>query len=177
MSKRRRHYRGIGSLVKFPGLSGLKIPSSVKPVDVAVGMGLGLAGAIGVKKGLAAANISIPAAIPAPVLSGLATAALLYFAQKKSPKAAGHAVGAALGGAIVWAYGMLAAPGMPLSSYGDIRTLPPGYGGPIFDNPRMSGFGGPIFDNPRMSGANNLARLAGLQGLGDDNDDGMFPAP
>ncbi len=163
---RRRHYRG---LVRFPGLSGLKIPSSVKPVDVAVGMGLGLAGGIALKKGVEAAGISIPAILPTPILGGIASAAVLYFAQKKSARAAGHAVGAALGGLIVWGYGQLSARGM----LGDLRTLPSGYGAPIFDNPRLSAYGGPIFDNPRM----NMHALAQLQGMGDENEDGMFPAP
>ena len=47
MSKhRRRHYRGtMGGLVRFPGLGFLpKVPSSVRPVDVAVGAGLAYAG-------------------------------------------------------------------------------------------------------------------------------------
>ncbi len=171
---RRRHYRGLRGLVRFPGLSGFKIPAAVKPVDVAVGMGLGLAGGVALNKGLTAAGVAVPSSIPTPVLGGLASAAVLYFAQKKSnpSRAAGHAVGAALGGVIVWGYGMVAASG----ALGDLRTLPNGYGAPIFDNPRntaLLGYGGPIFDNPNL----NLGRLAQLQGLGDDNEDGMTPAP
>ncbi len=166
---RRRHYKG---LVRFPGLGFLpKIPSSVKPVDVAVGIGLGFAGGIGLQKGLAAANVAVPSFIPTPILGGVASAALLYYGQKKSARGAGHAVGAILGSLAVWGYGQLQSAG--LAGYSDLRTLPNGYGGPIFDNPRLQGFNGPIFDNPRM----NMARLAQLQGLGDDNEDGNFPAP
>jgi hypothetical protein len=33
--------------------------------------------------------------------------------------------------------------------------------------------GGPIFNNPNV----NLARLSRMQGLGDENEDGLFPAP
>ncbi len=173
---RRLHYRGMGSLVRFPGLGFLpKIPSSVKPTDVAVGVALGFAGGVGLQKGLAAANITLPAIVPAPLAGAVASAAVLYLAQKKKNpnRAAGHAVGALLGGLAVWGYGQLQTAGLAGYSYADLRTLPNGYGAPIFDNPRMSGFGGPIFDNPRV----NMARLANLQGLGDDNEDGMFPAP
>ncbi len=168
---KRRHYRGIGSLVRFPGLGFLpKMPSSVKPSDVAVGMALGLAGGFGLKKVTEMAGIALPAIVPAPVMGGAASALALYYGQKKSARGAGHAVGALLGGLVVWGYGLLAERNLTLS---DLRTLPNGYGAPIFDNPRLSGFGGPIFDNPRI----NMARLAGLQGLGDDNEDGLFPAP
>ena len=168
---RRRHYRG---LVRFPGLGFLpKIPSSVKPTDVAVGVALGFAGGIALKKATEAAGIALPAIIPTPIMGGVASAAALYLAQKrKNPsRAAGHAVGAVLGGLAVWGYGQMQNAG--LAGYSDLRPLPAGYGAPIFDNPRLSGFNGPIFDNPRV----NMARLANLQGLGDDNEDGMFPAP
>jgi hypothetical protein len=166
---RRRHYRG---LVRFPGLGFLpKLPSSVKPTDVAVGMGLGLAGGYALKKGTEMAGIMIPDVIPTPILGGLASAAVLYMAQKrKNPsRASGQAVGAALGGLIVWGYGQLASRGM----LGDIRTMPQGYGAALFNNPRLAGFNGPIFDNPSL----NHARLAQMQGMGDDNEEGMFPAP
>jgi len=167
---RRRHYRG---LVRFPGLSGLKIPSSVKPTDVAVGVGLGFAGGFAIKKGNEMAGGALPAIVANPMVGGLLTAAVLYMVQKrKSPsRAAGHAVGAAIGGLAVWGYGELAARGV----LGDLRTLPQGYGAPIFDNPRqrLMGYGGPIFDNPNT----NLMGLARMQGLGDENEDGLFPAP
>lgn len=162
--------RRYGSLVRFPGLGLLpKLPSAVKPLDVGVGMGLGLAGGIALKKGIEMSGISVPDVIPTPVLGGVASAAVLYLAQKrKNPsRAAGHAVGAVLGGVIVWGYSMLAARGM----LGDLRPMP--YAGVLIDNPRLRGFNGPIFDNPSL----NMARLAQMQGLGDDNEDGLFPAP
>lgn len=165
---RRRHYRG---LVKFPGLAGLKLPSSVKPVDVLVGLGLGFAGAIALKKGVEASGMNVPAILSTPIAGGAATGAVLYLVQrKKNPgRAGGHALGALLGGVAVWGYGMLQAQGM----LGDMRTLPYGYGAPIFDNPRLSRYGGAIFDNPNI----NLDGIARMQGLGDENEDGMFPAP
>lgn len=174
MARRRKH-RGLGSLVRFPGLGGLSLPSSVKPTDVLLGVGLGLAGGVALKKGTEAAGISIPAMIPVPILGGVASAAVLYLAQKKKnpSRAAGHALGAVIGGLAVYAYSKLQASGM----LGDLRTLPGGYGAPIFDNPRMApglmGYGGPIFDNPNT----NLGHLARMQGMGDENEDGMFPAP
>lgn len=171
MARHRRSYRGLGSLVKFPGLGFLpKIPASVKPVDVGVGIGLGFVGGYALKKGLEMANVSVPAIVPAPLLGAAASALVLYYAQKKSARGAGHAVGALLGGLTIWVAEKLTGPGGPLAGY---TRLPAGYGAAIFDNPRLSGFNGPIFDNPSL----NMARLAGLQGVGDDNEDGLFPAP
>jgi len=174
---RRRHYRG---LVRFPGLGTLSMPSSVKPMDVALGVGLGLAGGIALNKGAAAAKITLPSMVPAPLLGGLASAAVLYLAQKKKnpARAYAHALGAALGGLAVWAYGQIQSmPSLAAYGYGrygeDLRTLPAGFGGVILDNPRLQGYGGPIFDNPNT----NLMGLARLQGMGDENEDGMFPAP
>jgi len=169
MARRRRHYRG---LIRFPGMGFLpNLPSAVRPVDVAVGMGLGLAGGIALKEGLKMAKVAVPDVVPTPILGGFASAAVLYLAQKKSnpSRAAGQAVGAALGGLIVWGYSQLVAKGV----LGDIRTMPRGYGAAIFDNPRLAAYGGAIFDNPQV----NHARLAQMQGLGDDNEEGMFPAP
>ncbi len=165
---RRRHYRG---LVRFPGLAGLKLPASVKPTDVLVGIGLGLAVSIGLKKAAEMSGLALPSIASNPLVGGAASAAVLYFAQKKKApaRAGGHAVGALLGGAAVLAYGELQSRGM----LGDMRTLPPGYGAPLFDNPRLQSYGGAIFDNPNV----NLARINAMQGMGDENEDGMFPAP
>lgn len=188
MSKRRRRY---GSLVRFPGMGFLpKLPSAVKPVDVALGVALGLAGAVGIAKAtsaLAAGGTSVPSVITdnATIFGGVASAGLLYVAQKKKnpSRAAGHAIGALLGSIAVWGYNKLQTSGMLA---GMVRF--PGMGGQIFSNPRLSGWGGQIVSNPRLSGFNgpiftnpqtnlNLHRLSQLQGLGDDNEDGMFPAP
>ncbi len=176
MSRRRRHYRG---LVKFPGLGSLTsaVPRSVNTTDVAVGVAAGLAGAAALKVGAEKMNIALPAFVQAsPLVGAGATALLLYAVQKgkNRARAQSHAVGAALGGLIVWGYGMLQSSGLP--GFSDLRTMPGGYGAPIFNNPRqMAGFNGPIFDNPRQ--ALNQFKLARLQGLGDENEDGMFPAP
>lgn len=175
MSRRRRHYRG---LVKFPGLGFLpKVPTSVKPTDVAVGAVLGLAGGVAIAKGttaLAAQGVNVPAPIASagPVLAGALSAGALYLAQKKKNKsrAMGHAIGALLGGLVVAGHQLLQSQGY-LS--GLVRF--PGMGAPIFQNPRLAGFRGPIFENPRQ--AMNMGRLAMMQGTGDDNEDGLFPAP
>jgi hypothetical protein len=156
------------------------MPSSVKPIDVIVGLGLGIAGSLGLQVGaskLAASGTSLPNFLTSgsPLVGGGATAAVLYVAQKKkSPgRAAGHALGALLGGLAVWGTGMAkSAAGLA------------GYGAPLFNNPRLQGWGfsprtlpagmgGPIFNNPNV----NLARLSRMQGLGDENEDGLFPAP
>jgi hypothetical protein len=183
---RRKHYRG---LVRFPGLGRLPlVPSGpVRPADVILGAGLGLAGSIGLQIGAnkaLASGLPIPGILASgsPVIGGLVSASVLYLAQKKKNKsrATGHAVGAALAGLAVWGFGALQnlAAGMPVMS----QTA--GYGAPLFSNPRLQGWGfsprtlpaglgGPIFNNPNV----NLSRLARLQGIGDENEDGMTPAP
>ncbi len=171
MSRRHKSYRG---LVRFPGLGFLpKVPSSVKPVDVALGAGLGIAGTIGLNK-LATAVPSIPSVVTDNIglAGGALTAGVLYFAQKrKNPaRAAGHAIGALLGAAVVWATPkIMSMPGLS----GLVRF--PGLGAPYFQNPRMAGFRGPILANPQT--AANFGHLARMQGVGDDNEDGLFPAP
>lgn len=174
---RRRHYRG---LVRFPGLGRLPVPSGpVKPIDVAFGIGLGLAGSIALQvvanKALAA-GAPIPGILASgsPIVGGVVTATAAYLLEKKSSKqrATGHALGAAFAGLAVWGWGALnnAVAGSGMA----------GYGAPIFANPRMGalrvlpgGMGGPIFSNPRQ----NLSALARMQGYGDENEDGIFPAP
>lgn len=183
MARRRRHYRG---LVKFPGLGRLPVVGGgpVKPTDVLVGLGLGVGGSLALQFG---ANKAIQSGLPipgflasgSPVVGGLATAAVLYAAQRKKnrSRAAGHALGAGLAGLAVAAFGIasnLAAGQAPMA----------GFGAPLFMNPRLRGYGfsprelprgmgGPIFNNPRV----NLARIGAMQGFGDENEDGMFPAP
>jgi len=172
---RRRHYRG---LVKFPGLGFLpKMPSAVKPVDVALGAAIGLAGGVAITKGvnaLAQSGTAVPSFLTSagPITGGVVSAAALYLIEKKKNpgRAYGHALGAVLGGVAVYAYSMLQSQGM---LNGLVRF--PGMGAPIFANPRMAGFRGPIFSNPNSN--LNLGRLAALQGVGDENEDGMFPAP
>lgn len=180
---RRRHYRG---LVRFPGLGLLpSVKSPVKPVDVALGAAAGLAAAVAVKKGseaLAASGTMLPSFVTSagPLTAGIATGGVAYLVRKKKNKsqAMGLAVGAIVGGLVVTVYGMLQQNGM----LGALVDLPRGMGGPIFSNPNtitrsagLSGFRGPIFDNPNTH--RNLGRLAQMQGFGDENEDGMFPAP
>ncbi len=93
-------------LVKFPGLGLLpKVPSSVKPTDVAVGVLAGAAGSIALNK-VAPSLTMLPAFVTSnlDVAGGLAAAGVLYFAQKKSnpSRAAGHMVGALVGTAAAW---------------------------------------------------------------------------
>lgn len=162
---RRKSYRGF---VKFPGLGALvpSIPSSVKPLDVALGAGLGIAGTLALGK-VASMVPQIPAVVSdnLGLAGGLATAGVLYYAQKRRnpSRAAGHAIGALLGAAVVWATPKIAsAAGMA----GMVRF--PGLGGQYVQNPRLQGFNGQIFANPQTN--LNMARLARMQGLGDDDD-------
>lgn len=185
MARHRRSYRG---LVRFPGLGRLPVPSGpLKPIDVAVGGVLGLAGSIGLQ---IAANKAIAAGVPvpgflasgSPVVGGLVVGGGAYLLEKKSSKqrASGHAIGAALAGLAVWGWGAL----NNLLAGAPVMSSTAGYGAPLFSNPRLQGYGfsprtlpagmgGPIFNNPNV----NLSRLARLQGLGDENEDGNFPAP
>ena len=184
MARHRKSYRG---LVKFPGLGRLSLPSSVKPIDVVLGGIFGLAGSVGLQIGAQkaiASGVPIPAVVASgsPVVGGLTTAAALYIIEKKKnpSRAGGHAIGAAVAGVGVWLFGVIqglvAGVGAPMATAG--------YGAPLFMNPRMQGYGfaprtlpagmgGPIFNNPNT----NLARLGRLQGFGDENEDGLFPAP
>lgn len=184
MAKHRRRFRG---LVRFPGLGGLSVPSGpVKPLDVAIGAGLGLVGSVGLQV-IANKALASGAPVPgflasgSPVVGGLVTAAGAYLLEKKSSKqrATGHAIGAALAGLAVWGWGAVNA-----LLAGPMMSQTAGYGAPIFSNPRLHGWGfsprvlprgmgGPIFNNPNV----NLSALARLQGLGDENEDGMTPAP
>lgn len=168
----RRSYRG---LVRFPGLGRMSIPRSVNTIDVVVGMIAGFIGGGAVNIGITkwGANLPGPLATGGPLLGGAVTAGALALASKKVRMIrSGHAIGALLGGAAVAVYNMLRKQGMPGYS-GLVRF--PGMGAPIFANPRMAGYGGPIFANPNTN--LNLGRLATLQGMGDDNEDGLFPAP
>lgn len=187
MARHRRH-RSLSGLVRFPGLGRLPLPSGpVKPVDVAVGAALGLAGSIGLQV-IANKAIASGAPVPgflasgSPVVGGLVTAAGVYLLEKKSNKsrASGHAIGAALAGVAVWGWGAL----NNLVAGSPVLAQTAGFGAPLFSNPRMHGYGfsprtlpggmgGPIFNNPNV----NLGKLARLQGLGDENEDGNFPAP
>lgn len=188
--RHRRHYRG---LVRFPGLGRLPVPNGpVKPVDVLIGGALGLAGSIALQY---AANQAIGSGLPvpgflasgSPVVGGIATGSVLYLAQKKGNKsrATGHAVGAGIAGLAVWGFQALnnLVAGVPVMS----QTAR--YGAPLFNNPRLQGLGfsprtlpqgmgGPIFNNPNTQMARfNFARLDRMQGAGDENEDGLFPAP
>ncbi len=186
----RRHRKSYRGLVRFPGLGRLSLPSSVKPVDVVVGVAAGIAGSVGIK--MAAEKV---AAAPdflksgSPLIGGAITGTALYLAQKKSSpgRAAGHALGSLLGGLAVWGYGMVAGmtggpvtlattstPAMQGWGFAP-RTMPAGMGAPLFNNPRMQG---PIFNNPNTQlHGYNFAALARMQGMGDENEDGNFPAP
>lgn len=132
---------------------------------------------------MAAGGTSLPSFLTSgsPLVGGVATGAAAYLLEKKKNpgRAAGHALGALLGGLAVWGTGMAQQALNPtataaVAGWGfSPRTLPAGMGAPLFNNPRMQGFRGPIFNNPNV----NLAGLARLQGMGDENEDGLFPAP
>jgi hypothetical protein len=99
--RRRRSYRGITSV----SLGRLPIVNNtVKGTDVLVGAAVGpLVGALlsGLEKkfapgkeGKGVITENLPKEIPPVALFGIATAAALYYGQKKSSMGAGHAIGA-----------------------------------------------------------------------------------
>jgi len=102
MSHRRRHsFRGITSVAlgAFPDLN-----KSVTVMDVGVGVIGGLVAAAGVRAALAKFAPSILAQADGalgkamPFATGVAAGAALYYAEKKSSRGYGHAVGAAMAG-------------------------------------------------------------------------------
>ena len=127
MARHRRHRRsrryGSSSVVTIPGLSAIPIINdSVKVMDVAIGIGIGVFGAA-LLKGIAKKALYDPAkptdntwvkfdkAVGAfvPAVFGIGAGVAAYYGLKKTQKAAGYAAGAALAGvalsAKAWAQG------------------------------------------------------------------------
>ena len=139
--RRRRHY---GAVSLDLGNAVLPLNKAVNSTDVAVGMGAGIAGITGI--GYLVNKVLSPTLVPAaikpylPVLSGMITAAGLYFVEKRSYKAIGHAAGAVLAGVAIQAMDMVREklPGMA-----DVVSLRlNGYNGFIVNdgNPALNGF-------------------------------------
>lgn len=144
--KRRRRYGG--PIVTIPGLSGLpKLPGlgflnkNVSVGDAAVGVGVGLVGSAALKsvvKRFAPPSTVAMLGKAAPAVFGVAAGAILYFAEKKSARGAGHAVGATLAGLAltVWEFAKTQFAG---SSYLDFNEVTQVNFGRYYGNPNPYG--------------------------------------
>jgi hypothetical protein len=102
MARRRRRYGSVTEVSLGAFMPDLK--ANVAIGDVAVGVGAGLVAAQGVKALVAKFAPSLLAQAEGmlgkamPFATGIAAGAALYYAQKKSDRGYGHAVGAAMAG-------------------------------------------------------------------------------
>ncbi len=177
MARRRRSFRGITSLNlgNFP----VSMSDSVNVGDVLMGVGVGLVGAAGVK---AVLNKFAPAlyakvrdmAGPAiPLITGISAGAVLYYAQKGSSRARGHAVGAAMAGLAITLMSYLPKLNLPGLDFSDVVALNlgglGGYNGLLVaDNSDSNAYHGLIVADTSDS-LNELAAMS----MGDD-DDGLM---
>lgn len=127
MARRRRSFRGITSLNlgNFP----VSLDDSVKVSDVLVGVAVGLVGAAGVKAVLnkfvpdVYAKVRDMAGPAIPLVTGIGAAAVLFYAQKGSGRAKGHAVGAAMAGLAVTLLGYLPKLNIPGLDFNEVVSL------------------------------------------------------
>lgn len=145
------------------------VGDTVKGGDVFVGVIAGLIGQAVIKK-FAPADLlaKIPAGI-APVVTSGGVAAALYFAQKKSQRGTGHAIGAASVGLAFAARDWLVANKPFGLDFSGMTTLNLGqYGGFLVDQPRMNGFLVDQTARPeQMSGLAQLSMMPDYDGLSD----------
>ena len=167
---KRRHY---GSVVSM-NLNGLpSFGKQVKSTDVYAGVAAGLAG-VGVVKYLVN-NVLSPTLVPAalqkfvPLIAGGLTGAALYFVQKKSPRAAGHMVGAVATGAAITAMDFMRSKVPGLAAIDTLR-LGEDYDGLLVNDRGMNGL--LVADNQRLNGyADNpeLEELASMDAYGSED--------
>lgn len=172
---RRRHHRRLHGISTL-NLGALPIlGDSAEVMDIVIGVGLGFVGAAAVK---AAAKKFVPTiwaqvesnvGMALPLVTGIASAAVVYFAEKKllgnTRRATGHAAGALMAGVVLSGWDILKkqAP----AYFNDAVSLNLGslgnYGG-LLVNDQMSGFGGMLVSDR----SDNLAQLAAMSMSGDD---------
>lgn len=168
-----RHHRRYGGIVSFGNLP--LVNDSVKGMDVLVGAGVGFIASTLVKAALqkvlpgdAYAKLTTTVGKLLPLLTGISAGAALYYAQKKSARGAGHAIGAIALGV-----------GMTVSQYLSGQTI----AGVKFEAAPvaldLSGYGGLLVDDnsgPAMNGlivsdhSDQLNQL-GAMSLGEDGGD------
>lgn len=162
------HFRG------FHSLNGA-LSASYRGQDLLIGAAAGLVGTLGVKW---ATNKFLAGKLPAivtdnfPIFGAAATAAALYFGEKKSAQGAAHALGAIVAGGAVVGWSMLQ---KQFASLADVVSFQyDNYGRQygVLQNdyqpmPTMAGYNGLIVDNTQRT----LNHLAGLS-MSDMDDDG-----
>ena len=174
MSRHRRRSKRYGSAVEV-SLGNLPFMNdSVNVMDLLIGIGVGLLGSAvvkGVFKKVAPAFYAqvagtIGAAMPA--VTGTAAAAALYYAQGKSSRARGHAVGAAAAGIALAGWDLLKANLGAVSPYLDFSEVVSvnmggygNYGGVLINDQsdRMNGYAGVLIAD-KSDGLNELAALS-----------------
>jgi len=176
--RRSRRFHGITSLnlSAFP----VSLDDSVTVMDVLIGAAVGLLGAGAVKGGFKkfapdmynkVAGVVGPAI---PILTGGISAALLYYAQKGSARARGHAVGAALAGVTLTLQAAFAKMNIPMLDFNEVVSLNlsgmGGYNGLLVSDTSdaLNGFNGLIVDD-KSDSLNELAAYS----MGEEDDDGL----
>ena len=147
---------------------------NVKVMDVVVGLAAGAIGAIAVPiliNKYAPPSISGPLSKFGTLVGGLSVGAALFYAQKGSSQATGHAVGAAAAGA---ALALTAYAQGPITSalggwgYGSppVSMNLSNYQGLLVDNNAQRGMGGLIVDNNASLGALGALSMGGDDEVG-----------
>lgn len=167
----------VESTMHFRGFSSFNsaLSATYKGQDLLVGAAAGLVGTLGFKW---AANQFMAGKLPSvvtdnfPIFGAAATAAALYFGEKKSARGAAHALGAIMAGGAVAGWSALKAKFPALADVVSFRydAYNQGYG--ILQNdyqpmPTMAGYNGLLVDNTTRT----LNHLAGLS-MSDADDDG-----
>jgi hypothetical protein len=173
MAKRRRRHghKRYGGIVAIPGFGKLDMLSNspVKPMDVAIGAGVGLVGTVGIKWLLAkvpSINNALPQIVKdylgpiSSIASGVAAYAISKkFLKKSTSTASGYFIGAAVAGAVPLAATALKTAFPTLAG---INTVNMGFLAP---SPRPMGL---MLPSPR-------AQLKGLAAVSMANQTNRFP--
>lgn len=170
MARRSRRYSGFGSF------GGLSLNDSVKVQDVLVGAVVGVVGSVGLNYALKKFAPDIAMKLDAytkllPAASGAAVGAALFYGQKGSSQAVGHAVGAALAGlAVTGLTYVKEAAGPAMAGFGApaVALNLGNYSGLLVDNTvqRPMAMNGLIVDNNANLGALGAASMGGDDEMG-----------
>ena len=173
---RRHKYHGITSISL--GEMPVKLDDQVKVQDVLLGVAAGLLASAGVKAVLnkfapdVYAKIKDTAGPAIPLLTGISAAAVLYYAQKGSSMAKGHAVGAVAAGLAATLMSYLPSRKIPYLDFSDVVSLNlsgvGGYSG-LLVNDHSDQFNG-LLVNDKSDSLNQLAAYS----MGEEDEDGLM---
>lgn len=176
MASRRRRHKRYGSAVEVSLGSLPFMNDSVNVMDVLIGIGaslLGSAVAKGIFKKVAPEmymKLATTVGAAMPIVTGSVVAAGLYYAQGKSSRARGHAVGAAAAGIALGGWDLLKAQLGSVSPYLDFSEVVSvnmggygygNYGGVLINDnsDRMNGYSGVLIAD-KSDGLNELAAMS-----------------